>query len=301
MKNIINLVVNNYLTVLGLLAIGVSIVIIIFTIRYCVKLYKETKNELEKVIYVFLGISIIFPMIIYYLDRYNIPSLFGYTQNTNSSDWVNNISSYSAVIFSTLLNAAFLIFVTMKQIKANYEDNIRINKKMNEDNVKLNNEMQRIQNLPFLRYSFTYDRLEGGFFGDNQILIFSNQDDSNSGSINFTLEIENIGLNAVRKIYLEIESELFDRKELFELCNQSNIEKNKKKTKEIMITNVAKGTYGIKIFVYYQDLLKNWYKQQIDLLVINSNIYSEKYKRFDYVDSFVVYDEVQLKREPKFK
>ena len=68
-----------------------------------------------------------------------------------------------------------------------------------------------------------------------------------------------------------------------------------------MITNVAKGTYGIKIFVYYQDLLKNWYKQQIDLLVINSNIYSEKYKRFDYVDSFVVYDEVQLKREPKFK
>lgn len=301
MKNIINLVVNNYITILGLLAIGVSIVIIIFTIRYCVKLYKETKNELEKVIYVFLGISIIFPMIIYYLDRYNIPSLFGYTQNTNSSDWVNNISSYSAVIFSTLLNAAFLIFVTMKQIKANYEDNIRINKKMNEDNIKLNNEMQRIQNLPFLRYSFTYDRLEGEFFGDNQILIFSNQDDSNSSSINFTLEIENIGLNAVRKTYLEIESELFDRKELFELCNQSNIEKNKKKTKEIMITNVAKGAYGIKIFVYYQDLLKNWYKQQIDLLVINSNIYSEKYKGFDYVDSFVVCDEVQLKREPKFK
>ena len=143
--------------------------------------------------------------------------------------------------------------------------------------------------------------MEGKFFGDNQILIFSNQDDSNNGSINFTLEIENIGLNAVRKTYLEIESELFDRKELFELCNQSNIEKNKKKTKEIMITNVAKGTYGIKIFVYYQDLLKNWYKQQIDLVLVYSNIYTPENKGFDYVDSFVVHDEVQLKREPKFK
>ena len=301
MKNIINLVVNNYLTILGLLAIGVSIIIIVFTIRYCVKLYKETKNELEKVIYVFLGISIIFPMIIYYLDRYNIPSLFGYTQNTNSSDWVNNISSYSAVIFSTLLNAAFLIFVTMKQIKANYEDNIRINKKMNEDNVKLNNEMQRIQNLPFLRYKFTNERLEGSILGENKKWFFSNYDDSNNGSIDFTMEIENIGLNAVRKVCLEVESELLKESERFEFCNQSNLDKNETKKKEFIITNVDIGTYQMKVFVYYQDLLKNWYKQQIDLVLVYSSIYIPENNGFDYVDSFVVYDEVQLKNEPKFK
>lgn len=301
MKNIINLVVNNYLSIIGSLVIVVSVIVIIFTIRYCVKLYRETKNDLEKVIYVFLGISIIFPVIIYYLDRYNIPSLFGYTQNTNSSDWVNNISNYSAVIFSTLLNAAFLVFVTMKQIKANYEDNIEINKKMNEDNVKLNNEMQRIQNLPFLRYKFTNERLEGPILGENKKWFFSNQDDSNNGSIDFTMEIENIGLNAVRKVCLEVESELLKESEHFEFCNQSNLEKNEIKKKEFIITNVDKGTYQMKVFVYYQDLLKNWYKQQIDLVLVYSSIYTPENKGFDYVDSFVVHDELKLKNEPKFR
>ena len=32
--------------------------------------------------------------------------------------------------------------------------------------------------------------------------------------------------------YLEVESELFNKKENFELCNQSNIEKNQLKKKE---------------------------------------------------------------------
>lgn len=265
------------------------------------KYYKEAESNLEKTIYNIIAIAIIFIVIIYFLDSKNLPSKYGYTKNINSSDWVNNITNYAIVIFSTLLNSAFLIFVTRKQIEDSYKDNLKINKKMHEENTKLNNEMQRIQNLPFLRYNFNYDRLEGEFFDDNQKWIFSNQDDSNGGSINFTFEIENIGLNAVRKTYIEIQSELFNKEEIFELCNQSNIEKNEIKKKEIIITNVDKGTYEIKIFVYYQDLLKNWYKQQIDLVVVNSNIYSDKYKGFDYVDSYVVHEEVQLKNKPKFK
>ena len=196
-----------------------------------------------------LSFAILFPLIVYYLDRYNIPSKFGYTENIISSDWVSILTNYSAAIISTLLSAVFLIFITFKQMDETYKDNI-----------KLNNETQRIQNLPLLRYNFTHERLEGEMFDENKKWIFSNQDESNSDSIDFTMEIENIGLNTVRKVYLEVESELFNKKENFELCNQSNIEKIQTKKKEFIITNVANGTYKIEITVYYQDLLKNWYK-----------------------------------------
>lgn len=134
----------------------------------------------------------------------------------------------------------------------------------------------------------------------NKKWIFCDQDDSNSDSIDFTMKIENIGLNTVRKVYLEVESELFNKKEIFELCNQSNIEKNQIKTKEVIITNVAKGTYKIKITVYYQDLLKNWYKQKIHLTILVTNIYNSKAHDCNRINSAIVDDEEKLSREPSF-
>lgn len=236
-----------------------------------------------------LSFAILFPLIIYYLDRYNIPSKFGYTENIISSDWVSILTNYSAAIISTLLSAVFLIFITFKQMDETYKDNI-----------KLNNETQRIQNLPLLRYNFTHERLEGEMFDENKKWIFSNQDDSNSDSIDFTMEIENIGLNTVRKVYLEVESELFNKKENFELCNQSNIEKIQTKKKEFIITNVANGTYKIEITVYYQDLLKNWYKQKVHLTISVTNIYNSKTHDCNQINSIVVTDEEMLSREPTF-
>ena len=282
--------------------VGISIIFLCYvSVKKCRKYYKETESDLEKTIYDILTFALVFLFLVYLLDRFNLPSKFGYTKNVDSSDWVSIITNNSIVIFTTLLNSAFLIFVTRKQIEASYKDNLKINKKMNEENAKLNNEMQRIQNLPFLRYNFTNERLEGPILCENKKWFFSNQDDSNNGLIDFTMEIENIGLNAVRKVCLEVESELLKKSEHFEFCNQSNLEKNEIKKKEFIITNVDKGTYKMKVFVYYQDLLKNWYKQQIDLVLVNSSIYTPENKGFDYVDSFVVHDEVQLKNKPKFR
>lgn len=282
--------------------VGISIIFLCYvSVKKCRKYYKETESDLEKTIYDILTFALVFLFLVYLLDRFNLPSKFGYTKNVDSSDWVSIITNNSIVIFTTLLNSAFLIFVTRKQIEASYKDNLKINKKMNEENAKLNNEMQRIQNLPFLRYKFTNERLEGPILGENKKWFFSNQDDSNNGSIDFTMEIENIGLNAIRKVCLKVESELLKESEHFEFCNQSNLEKNEIKKKEFIITNVDKGTYQMKVFVYYQDLLKNWYKQQIDLVLVYSDIYTPENKGFDYVDSFVVHDEVILKSKPKFK
>ena len=51
------------------------------------------------------------------------------------------------------------------------------------------------------------------------------------------------------------------------MFNQSSIEKDQIIKKEIIIPNVQEGTYKIFITVFYQDLLKNWYKQKIELIV----------------------------------
>lgn len=64
-----------------------------------------------------------------------------------------------------------------------------------------------------------------------------------------------------------MESLLFNQKEIFEMFNQSSIEKDQIIKKEIIIPNVQEGTYKIFITVFYQDLLKNWYKQKIELIV----------------------------------
>ena len=266
-----------------------TIAILAFSIKLFVKGYKDSKSNFEKILYTMLSFAIIFPLIVYYLDRYNIPSKFGYTENIISSDWVSILTNYSAAIISTLLSAVFLIFITFKQMDETYKDNI-----------KLNNETQRIQNLPLLRYNFTNEILEGKMFDENKKWIFSNRDDSNSDSIDFTMEIENIGLNTVRKVYLEVESELFNKKENFELCNQSNIEKNQLKKKEFIITNVAKGTYKIEITVYYQDLLKNWYKQKVHLTISITNIYDSKTYNCNQINSVIVDDEEILLKEPSF-
>lgn len=264
-------------------------IIVVFglSIKLFIKGYKDSKSDFEKSIYIFLSVAIIFPLILYYLDRYNVPTVLGYTQNVNASDWVSILTNYSAAIISTLLSTVFLIFITFKQTDETYKDNI-----------KLNNETQRIQNLPLLRYNFTYEIQEGELFGENQEWIISNQDDSNSDLIDFTMEIENIGLNTVRKVYLEVESKLFNKKENFELCSQSNIEKNQKKKKEFIITNVAKGTYKIEITVYYQDLLKNWYKQKVHLTISVVNIYDSRIH--NQINSVIVDDEEMLLNEPPF-
>lgn len=275
-----------------------TVVVLTFFIKFFVKVYKESKSDLEKIVYVMLSLAIMFPVVVYYLDRYNIPSKLGHTENIISSDWVSILTNYSAAIFSTLLSAVFLIFITFKQMDETYKDNIKLNNKVYKDNIKLNNETQRIQNLPLLRYDFIQESLEGEMFDENKKWIFSNQDDSNIDSIDFTMEIENIGLNTVRKVYLEVESELFDKKENFELCNQSNIEKSQKKKKEFIITNVAKGTYKIEITVYYQDLLKNWYKQKVHLTISVTNIYNSNTNSNNQINSVVVDDEEMLINEP---
>ena len=266
-----------------------TIFILSFSIKMFIKACNESDNAFEKALYIVFSISFIFPIIIYDLDRFNIPTLLGYTANLDSSNWVEILTNYAASIVSVLLSSVILIIITKKQLDITYEQNI-----------KINNENLRIQNLPLLKYYFTYDVIDDDLFNDNHKLILYKNDGEINSSLNFTMEIENIGLNTVRKVYLEVRSDLLNEKEIFELCNQSSIEKTQKIKKNFIVTNVPKGNYKFEISVYYQDLLKNWYKQLVNANISLTNIYNTETHGCTLIESFRVEDEEILLEEPNF-
>ena len=257
------------------------LILIVFIIFLYKKGYKDYKDEFSKLLYCLLLNSIIFLLIVYYLDRFNVPSILGYTKNINSSDWINILTNSFITIISTMLSSIILLKITFKQLE-----------ETRKDNIELNNENHRIQNSPLLKYNFTLEHLEG-VFTENQKWILINQDDINQHkeALEFVISIENIGLNTARNVILAMESLLFNQKEIFEMFNQSSIEKDQIIKKEIIIPNVSEGTYKIFITVFYQDLLKNWYKQKIELTVSMTNIFDSSVRSYTIINSFNVYEE----------
>lgn len=257
------------------------LILIVFIIFLYKKGYINYKDEFSKHLYCLLLNSIIFLLIVYHLDKFNVPSMLGYTKNINSSDWINILTNFFITIISTLLSSIILLKITFKQLE-----------ETRKDNIELNNENHRIQNAPLLKYNFTLEHLEG-VFTENQKWILINQDDINhhKDALEFVISIGNIGLNTARNVILAMESLLFNKKEIFEMFNQSSIEKGQIIKKEIIIPNVSEGTYKILITVFYQDLLKNWYKQKIELIVSMTNIFDSSVRSYTIINSFNVYEE----------
>lgn len=247
------------------------------------KIIKETNDIVEKTIYIFTAGGLISLLAIYFLDRFNVPSYFNYTENIDTSDWLNFLGTLFSTIVGSLISAVVLILVTKSQIEKTYKDNVFLNK-----------EGYRIQNLPYLKYSFE-DKIEN-VTNFNNIKIITTSNEASDG-IEFGLSIKNIGLNAVRKTYITLESDLFSKKEIIELGNQSSIDKNETKKKDFLITNLSKGKYAINITVYYQDLMKNWYEQKINLYLDITDKYIDNHRIYNKL--FEVFDEVQIDGEPE--
>lgn len=82
--------------------------------------------------------------------------------------------------------------------------------------------------------------------------------------INWTLSIKNIGMNAVRKCYLNIIDDSMDEKLTYKMDDQSSIDKEQ--TKDVcFFQKVNYGNHDFRINVYNEDLLHNWYSQKIDI------------------------------------
>lgn len=265
-----------------------NIIIFILSISAAVvsviKVHK-VENDFEKALYYVILAAILFPIILYILDAYNIPTKLGLMDNLNFSKWTKFLTDYVSSIISVFVSSAFLIIITFMQVDVT-----------NQQNIKLNNENLRIQNFPLLKYYFTGDLIDSDIFNDNHEVILCKNDDE-TGELDFTMEIENIGLNTARKVYLEIKSDILNIDKNFELYNQSSIEKNQKIKKNIIIQGVSSGKYNLDIIVYYQDLLKNWYEQTLHVNISLSDINNPTSSE---INSFYVEEENLLQNEPPF-
>lgn len=243
------------------------------------KSIEHVEGDLEKFLsYIYWFISDIF-IIIFYMDRFNLPSLLNLNINVNTQNWLIIITT----CISSVISAAIGGIIALKVSK----DQIRENNKQNYDN-------NRIQNMPLIKF----DCIESDNFISKEIVLKSKFEDGIIKTIN--LNIKNIGLNAVRKSYLRIESDILDKIYDFELLNQGIIEKDKEQTMQFIITLQTNRLYIFNIIFYYQDLLFNKYEQKVILEYDFSSI-NDGRENYKYNYNFLVKEEKQIEDFPKFK
>lgn len=223
-----------------------AIIIVFLSGLSCWHNLRKCKEGLERELYALISIIIIIPTIIYILDAFNVPSFFKWNQNINSQDWLSFLSNYVTGIISAVIGAAVLVKVTVWQIKRNDENNTT---------------NLRINNLPALDYKFSTEAQE-----KNDIQILTNIDDGNI--YNFNIEVENIGLNSVKNIKVDLIVKPF-MKINQRIIGENTIKLLKKDSKininSFFILPNEKAKYNIEMTVYYEDVLSNWYMQQIDV------------------------------------
>lgn len=250
------MIVNILISILGLFLI----------VTFCYKKYKKSQDGLEKSLYI-LGIFVyIIPVIMFYLDRYNIPTILGWGKNVNTQNWLAFLASYSSGVVSAIIGAIVLVIVTILQIKKN-----------NEDNAKRDSENLRIQNMPMLKYEIKTVNEENKKI-DIEKLVMTNCDDKLSTTYNLFVTIKNIGLNNVKRIIVDFESPLV--KNIDRIVGKKNIipmEKNESKNIYTYFDLEIGKEYLIKLNVYYEDVLQNWYYQTVNIYYEASKVHNGTY------------------------
>ena len=230
--------------------IVISIIGIILLNKVIIKKIEKDKDIAIKVFgWVCLIISDIF-LIIYYSDRFNIPTLLQMNNNINTQNWLNNISSFVSNILSATIGGMIAFGIARHEINENNKQNLENN---------------RIQNMPMLKYNITtYVR---GKEINRYNHIFTKYDNvDNSGIYDILINIKNIGLNNVKRMIVDIQSECFINKDRA-IGRDTQVPIEKGENIEIYrLFSLLKGKdYKMFLNVYYEDVLQNWYLQEVEI------------------------------------
>lgn len=241
-----------------------TIIILGMIACFCYINYKKCKDDLEKSLYILLFFVSIVPIVIYYLDRYDVPTYLGWSINVDPQNWLAFLANYSAGIISAVISAVILVIVTILQIKKN-----------NEDNIERDKENLRVQNMPILKYSID---TENKGKGELEELIITNIDNGNTYNLN--ISIKNIGLNNIKNIKVDFKSPLINNS-TYRILGNYSLEVLEKE-EEIVINRFfslksSEKPYDMNIIVYYEDVLSNWYRQILNVHYTATNISKEGY------------------------
>lgn len=223
---------------------------------------KKSKDNIEKIVGVItIIISNIF-LIIYYIDRFNLPTRLKINTNVDTQNWLMIITTCIASIISAAIGGLIAFGVARDQIK---------------ENNKQNSENLRIQNMPMLKYEIKTEGSKNDEI-DIEHLIISNCEDKTSRPYDLFIDIKNIGLNNVKRIFVDFESEIVNGKYRI-LGKKSLIPIEKNETQQIYRYFALESgkEYEMKLKVYYEDVLQNWYCQMVDIKYNATNISNGSY------------------------
>ena len=225
----------------------ISLILTGLLIYYCVRMYKKSNGLVERVLYIVFLIVYFIPILVYYLDKYDIPTKIGYFNSMDTNRWFDFVSSYLISIVASIISGAILVLLTIRQIKIQIDNN---------------NDDKRIQNAPIFDYELCNDKnvickynhgVDIGEQGNQQHIFF---------------KIENIGLNHSRNINILIKVDgKKDRK--FSLNGyQSFIRKNEFVWIDLIFSleREKKSKRRVTIEVYYDDMINNKYVQRINAI-----------------------------------
>ena len=120
--------------------------------------------------------------------------------------------------------------------------------------------------MPMLKYEIKTTGMEEKIKIDMEHLIISNCNEKNTSTYELLILIKNIGLNNVKRIIIDLESTILNNKnKIIDYNNIIPIEKNETKSIYRFFSLERDKEYPMKLIIYYQDVLQNWYCQTIDI------------------------------------
>ena len=211
---------------------------------------KKSNDNIEKIVGVITIIITNIFLIIYYIDRFNLPTRLKINTNVDTQNWLMIITTCIASIISATIGGLIAFGIARDQIK---------------ENNKQNSENLRIQNMPMLKYEI---KTEGSKNEETDIehLIISNCEDKTSRPYDLFVSIKNIGLNNAKRIFVDFESEMVnDKYRILGKKSLISIEKNETQPIYRYFALESGKEYEMKLKVYYEDVLQNWYCQIVDI------------------------------------
>lgn len=251
----------------------IVLVITFISLKLGIKMYKESQTITERILYILFLFVYFIPIIIYLLDRYDIPTVIGLANGVDTHRWFEFVSSYIIGIMGAIISGIFVVLITLRQIR---------------EQIISNKEDKRIENAPIFDYS-----LKGSISNSNyqHTIEIGEQGDT----YHLLFKVENIGLNHARNINVLIKiDDKEDRK--FSLNGQQSFIRKNEAVLIDLILNLNKDNNKQRkmiIVVHYDDLINNKYVQKINAVLspINKNRVNLK------IDNFNVENAVLLESE----
>ena len=229
-----------------------SFAILIIAVMYAGNAIIKSKTISEKAYLIILGLILFVLPIIYILDRYNVPTKMNWSQNIDSQNWLAFLGEFVTGVIGAIIAAVIAVWTTLYQMQKN-----------NEDNDKRDKENNRLQNMPILKYEI--DTINDGDI-DLEDIIFANLDKCNPYNLN--ISIKNVGMNTIKSIMIDCSADVISNEKAYRILGRNSIvilEKNEEMRVRKVINLSTGEKYDFLITVYYEDVLSNWYKQDIHL------------------------------------